>query len=342
MPYTMHDYVRQLAMHDDHWTANWVEPYTQAYTRAWASFKTTLDNQRKADQLRAAIALSVLSIGLGAGLGAAFGATAMRTVAANQAIRSISRTNSIRLMRAANWVAENPTRSFIAEQAWDTVAGLLNDRVKTTFQELAETNPAASAFGEDDGIVGSVLREHLARTMGAARSMAEDIISNDSIQEEQKNAIAGRLQEAAIANPPTRRPPSMAVGGSAQLDMELAMFMAVVMEKDFMETSELVDSGVLIGGGMRSFRRTSRTPISQLTTQTTGNNQYPTPGNNQRVVYENVGSHLESRINTIFRQRNYGRAFFYGDMGREEIQLAERTLTTISRRYSVTRLGPSQ
>ena len=337
MPYTMQHYINDVNANAFNWIGNWVEPYNQAYTRAWLSFKNVLDNQRKADELRASIALSVLSIGLGAGLGAAFGATALRSVASNAAISRISQTNSIRLMRAANWIGENPTRSFIMGEAWDTVAGLISDQAKSTMEGLAQTNPSASSFGEDDGIVRSLLREHVNDSAGAALDVANSINESDTITEERKNQIAGQLRSQPFMQAPRQNPQCMAANGRAQKDMELAMFMAVVLGKDRMETTTLTHTGDRIGSIVRPHRTVRTRDIPELPSST----RYPSPGQNQRIVYENVGSQVERRINQLFRERNYGERFFYGDMGRQEIAAAERTITRISQRYDLNRLGPS-
>ena len=49
---------------------------------------------------------------------------------------------------------------------------------------------------------------------------------------------------------------------------------------------------------------------------------------------------MEQHVDDLVRGRRYAQAFFYGTMGHDEIQRAERMLSRISERYSLDRLGP--
>ena len=342
MPYSIRDYHADLSTHQNHWQSNWVEPYTQSYVRAWNSFKSTLDDQAKANQLFATIGLSMLTIGIGAGLGAAFGNTVMRSVIRDGVVRTIAATNSVRLMRAANWVLENPTRSFIVGEAWDQMTSILSDQTKSLLHELAASNLDANAFSQDPIIVGSKLREHLARTTAAAQEAAADIRDNSRLSEAQKNAHAAALRRQSFANPPRTRPSSMSAGGIAEKDMEIAMYMVLVLSKDYVQTTRRVVTGDLAAGRPIVRHERHRSPIT-----TPGGMGRADLGENQEIGYDSVGSRIIRRVDNLYRQRRYGQAFFYGGgvfegpMGRDEIQRAERTLSTISGRYSLTRLGPA-
>ena len=227
-------------------------------------------------------------------------------------------------------------------ESWNQLASIVNDQAKTLLQNLATANPNSTAFQQDPVIVGSKLREHLARTTAAAQEVAASIRDSDQLTEDQKNAHAARLRQKAFAQPPVARPTAMSEGGDAEKDMEIAMYMALVMSTDHLVTTRRVPTADLVGG--RSIIRTER---SRQAIQTADGRPTRPLAGNQSIEYDRIGGTVERKIDTLYRQRRYGQAFFYGGstvssgLGRDEIERAGNTLNTISERYSLTRVGPN-
>jgi|GEM_PF-6852310 len=335
---TIDHYIAELPQIQRNWERNWIIPYAEAYSRAFDNFKTVLDNQKKADELRVSIAVSLLSLGLAAGLGTAVGKVTLRSAVADTALQSIGRTNSIRLMRAANWVAEHPTRSMFAGEAWDAVAGIISNEAKQMFNNAGASNASPSTYTENPLVNYLGLRRHLLDMVAAAHKAATEIRDASNKTQDEKDALAQQLAKQPLANAPMSSPANTEPNGRLQKDMEIGMFMALVLTKDHLQ--EEVHTGDAIGGMTRP-SIIGRKPI----THTTTSKKYPGAvfarnGSIHRRVYDRVGGVVEDHVDTLVRERRYSRAFFYGSMGHDEIQRAERTLSRISERYSLAKLGP--
>ncbi len=365
------------------WRGNWVLPIGSAYSTAYGRFLNTFNKQAKADALKAQLMLSVLTVGIGGAMGAMVGKSAASAAAVDPAMTAVADQNVTQslgtIASAARAVATSeagvaakhfimgPARTvavdYLKASTKQQITGLLGATAPTrellgtnstemfnsaSLQKLAGGNKARDVIANAD-VVQNRLDAYVELVYAASLRSIEDMI--ESIGNEGAVAqVIDDMRSAPFLQSPRSNVLTERVGGAlrAELEMELAMYMVLIMNTDeVVQYSATSSSGVTAGySGGRGVnislppghadypKEWSKSTIDCNLTMLGLCISGDTSTERQLIRYKNLGSVVNSRIDGLYSTLiERGTNFFQGSMGVDEIIRAQTTLSKINARY---------
>lgn len=328
------DYITDLTNVQRNYQANWVLPYSSAYALAFERFQATLDSQKEFDKMCADLAMMAVTLGVGGGLAAMFGKAALGSVVLDQAVNVVCNRNMTRTFSAMVAVEGSQAGSFLAKESWAQISKFASANVKKQVASLVSENPVGQNTISNPQVFQNDLKSYLLRAISAAHSTAASVRDNPKLSAEEKDAIAQDMKSARlVANMPTKD--VTGVRAEATKDLELALYMVLVMHSDYI----LETTFYLRGDHDGIWKRR----VGEVTAATTDkgygasslkhshglgyvNDSFRT------VEYDQPGSRIMKRINKLHNDR-FKSDFQVGGYGKDEIARAEALSKRLQQKY---------
>jgi hypothetical protein len=336
----IHDYLTDLGDRLDRYEGNWVLPYGSAYAQAYDSFSGTLKEQAELDKLKAEIFITAVSLGFGAGLGALFGKAALKAVVADQAINLVCERNMVRTFNAMAKISGSVPGAFLAEQAWDLVAGKAADATKKVVENMFLTTPGLTSPTNPQRFQND-LKQYLVRAKTAAHAFGEFVRDSSDLTNAKKDDIAESLRRAAFfKNAPTT--PVIKVVDTAAEAIELSFYMVLVMNSDYIQEtrSERMagEPNLVVSRRVGDVNRpTTDTAYGDLPKSSYSRGGFgPSISKTYSIEYDRPGSVIMSRINKLHKKIFGGEfaenGWFGNSYGRTEIARAETSIEALNKK----------
>ncbi|MBG6211363.1 hypothetical protein IWQ49_006048 [Labrenzia sp. EL_126] len=310
------------------WIANWVLPYGSAYSIAYRNFEKTLDNQRKLDSLVAQIIMIALTVGVGGGLGALFGHTTIRAVAGKAVMVSLCRANLLKTLNVVVDLQTNKTAAFMLGKTWDKVGELISADVTSRLEALTQYDTNNVRVPENEVVAQNTLESYVRNVVDRFEEVVDAIRGHGVINQQLKDELGNLLLLSPVLGPPNN--PQFDIQQAAK-DMELAMYMAIVMDSDYEFDFQLTpkDHAAVRVGPVRPI---SASPRSQTYPKPSGLNSLSPSKTHHSVGYEKPGSVIVDQINTLHKKR-FGEPFIVGSYGKDEVLRAEKVILMVNSIY---------
>lgn len=349
-------YLEDLNRVKAQWRANWVLPYGTAYSKAYDEFCKTLDDQSKSDAVRAQIGVMILSMAIGGPICAMMAKSSVGSATFESAVKLATNRNWEKTVNFLQAAGKSPVAEYLAGQAWGTASGYVTEQTKSAIGALINPTTPAGEFIKlsqkqivDKPLVAqNKLEQYLELVYAAAHLIGENIRDSKKLSDAQKDAEAAKLRKAKFFKDAPSKDIIKAAGGNLdpQLDMELGMYMILVMNCDYTATGSVTANSVTA-----SFPNEKRKSIGVHTDSKrypkdksrvvwhytpfmpewkifrTGMTRYYT-----HVRYDQLGSKLKERIDKLYK-RHYVNDFFNGKLDVNEVWRAEKCFAWVSEKY---------
>lgn len=296
------NYITDLQTRLNLYELNWVNPYGSAYSTAYDKFKETLASQEKHDAMKLELFLTFATIGMGAGMGAMFGKAAFKAVVADQALNFVCNRNMNRMFNAMARVSASVPGTYIVDQSWDAVAGLIGTQSKALVSGLFTQAGASSGISAPLNMQND-LKNYVLRIQTAAARVAEDLRDSNASQA-QKDKFANDMRNSVFfKNAPTRQ----IIPGNAAETIELSWYMVMATKTDFIQEHTV---------GFQGTREVNRySNVGSINVPTTASNYGAMPAGKHSsglgyststsysIAYKDLGSKVLDRINELYKKR---------------------------------------
>ena len=307
--YTRFQDIRQAALNN--WIRNFVLPYGSAYSTAYDNYQKTLRLQQEADKAArerdVALAMFALSLCGGSLLTAVFGQAALKTAATELALDVVCRNNMNKAFNVMVFVDGNKTAQFVLGELWDQGGSIFSNQFKATLQETPANFPTLGKFSQMPQNMQNNLEEWVRNLFDKVMQAGIEIDDNISDDKKKEDALRKLMNSYFFKAAPTSRIDEVNVAR----DIELSFYMKFILELDYLE------SGLWVNCEKRMVRQVeSRQPVTQSPTGTNypAQSQVNTSGPFVRfkeVKYNDVGDHIEKRIDDLHQKQFGGEAFFF-------------------------------
>jgi hypothetical protein len=320
------NFIADIPHKERKWKNHTITPFAKAWINAFENFKQTLKDQKEADdaadKLKFELAMLALSLCSGGILTAAFGTAAAKTLATNAAVDIICRNNMERAFKAAHFVSTNKTASFIAGKVWDEAekraTDALTEQLKTKFAQNAASFPSIGKFRTEldmyltlDGFVSTAAER--------VNDIAVHVRDHPSMPEQRKVDEIKKL-----ATSPFWRPSEKDLDIPVMTDeIELSMYMNLVLESDSLETFERATRMGSHDGLGRAREYYYKSLGKSDITESAGSPNYPKPSSGEREIhYRRIGSIIQGKMNDLHRKKFGGKFHDGRKLGSQEAILA--------------------
>ena len=291
---------------ENKWMLYTVNPYSMAYDDALEAFKAKMKEQEeedKAESLVLSLAMIALSLCGGGILTAAFGSAVLKTITVDAATKIICNNNMERAFKAAHFIATNKTASFIAGKVWDEAeskaTAFVSDKIKSGLSQNAASFPSTTRF---QSMTSFKMSKTLEQFIREAKDKASDLITglrdNNNIGDMERLQQLSKIEKGSFFNPPTKNVDDGTLGE----DLELAFYMNLILNSDYLETYERYTRRVTDGLGS-SIEYALRAHKSDLTELPSSPNYPKRISGEQDVLYNKVGGKLRERMNELYKKK---------------------------------------
>lgn len=324
----LNDILVELPKYKSQWELNVANPYVRAYDLAVDNFQKTTRAQEARDRMLAELFVFAASVLTGSVMMAAFATTSLRVLAGRAALRVICNNNLNRtfdLMHAAN---NSKVVMFALGGVLDEAKKLASNQVTSAAERLTSSAPIASSPTSINFMTR--IEDFIATNHICVHEFVRGVQQDDAISEADKSRLADLIGQTPFCNPPAGR---RVDENRLSQKMELLFYMSAVLDSDQLVTYVPATAGT--GGGMGRDVEYSRNRIPQMPSapdypravapRLTGRLFQPyEPG--QRIEYDNIGSVVRDRINTLSRLS--GNSSFYPEQNFAEQLLVDPTSRT--------------
>ncbi|MET0173295.1 MAG: hypothetical protein ABW206_12915 [Agrobacterium vaccinii] len=313
----------ELPKYKSQWQLNIASPYVRAYDLAIDNFQRTRKSQEARDKLTAELFVMSASILTGSVMMAAFATSSLRVLASRAALRVICNNNLNRTFDAMHAANNNKVLMFALGGVLDEAKKLAGKQITSAAEGLVSSASIASAPTALNFLTR--IEDFINTNHICVHNFVQGVRDDDSVREADKTRIAELVSQTPFCNPPEGR---RIDENRLSQKMELLFYMDAVLESD-----KLVTYAPAVGE--RSMGRDTEygsKPISQMPSAA----NYPKaiapkftgmpfapyePG--QRVEYNNIGSAVRERIDTLSRMT--GNSSFYPEQNFAERMLIDPT-----------------
>ena len=291
---------------ENKWMLYTINPYSMAYDDALEAFKKKLEEQKeedKAESMLLSLAMLALSLCGGGILTAAFGSTVIKTIAVDTATNVICNNNMERAFKAAHFIATNKTATFVAGKLWDEAeskaTAFVSDKVKSSLAQNTASFPSTTRFQNMTSFkMSKTLEQFIREAKDKAYELMKGLRDNDEIGDVDRMQRLSKIHQGSFFNPPTKNVDD----GTLSDDLELAFYMNLILNSDYLETYERYTKRVSdgLGSGIEYRLRTHKSDLKELPSSA----NYPKRiSGEQDVLYNKIGGKLRERMNELYKQR---------------------------------------
>ncbi|MGR9200558.1 hypothetical protein [Rhizobium leguminosarum] len=337
----LNDILVELPKYKSQWETNVANPYVRAYDLAIDNYQKTTKAQEARDRMLAELFVFSASVLTGSIMMAAFATTSVRVLAGRTALRVICNNNLNRTFDLMHAAATSKPVMFALGGVLDEAKKLANKQVTSAAEKLTSSAPIASAptaLNFMTRIADFIDTNHI-----CVHDFVRGVQQDNSISEANKSRLADLVGKTPFCNPPESR---RVDENRLSQKMELLFYMSAVLDSDKLVTYVPATGGTV--GGMGRDIEYSKNAIPQLPSAT----DYPKatsprfigrplqpfePG--QRVEYDNIGSVVRDRINTLSRltgnssfypEQNFAEKLLIDPTGSAQLAKAEQIINRLS------------
>jgi hypothetical protein len=301
---------RAVTQAKNNWERNFVLPYGSAYATAREKFQNKLDEQKKADEERAAriaaLAMFALTLCGGSLLTQVFGSACAKTLAGQFAVDAIARNGMERTWKLVEFVDTNKTAQFFVGKVWDSGVDLLPD-MKAKLAETPGNFPSISQFAQNPQVIQNQLLKWVLDAYAVVLATEAEIAKNITNEKLKTDLVMNLIDSPFVRTAPGKALPEDTTAD----DIEFTFYMNVIRDLDYLAQHQYVEKA---RGGW-SKQETSRRPISE----SPGDKNYPqfrrtnVWGDSEEVVFGKFGDILRDRVDELHKQRFNQVKFFLSD-----------------------------
>ncbi|WP_245314290.1 hypothetical protein [Rhizobium sp. R634] len=307
----LNDILVELPKYKSQWETNVSSPYVRAYDLAIDNFQKTTKAQEARDRMLAELFVFSASILTGSIMMAAFATTSVRVLAGRAALSVICNNNLNRTFNVMHAAVSNKVVMFALGGVLDEAKKLANKQVTSAAEKLTSSAPVASAPTALN--FKTRIDDFIAINHVCVHDFVRGVQHDNTISEAGKSRLAELVAQTPFCNPPESR---RVDENRLSQKMELLFYMSAVLDSDKLVTYAPSTGGTV--GGIGRDIEYGKKAIPQLPSATdypksisprlTGRPFQPyDPG--QRIEYDNIGSVVRERINTLSRLT--GNSSFY-------------------------------
>ena len=328
------NFISDISHKERKWKNHTITPFAKAWIAAFENFKQTLKDQKESDEaaqkLKLELALLALSLCGGGIMTAAFGTAVAKTLAGNAALEAIRRSNMERAFKAAKFVADNKTASFIAGKVWDDaekrVSDAIDGKLKGKLTQNEASFPSIGKFRTELDMYLS-LDGFISTAAERVNDIAVHVRDHASMPLSQKHDEIAKLATSSFWRPPEKDLDKTVIAE----EIELSMYLNLVLESDSLETWETgsrMGSSDGLGRGRESYaRRTGKRDI----TESAGSPDYPVAARDKdgylAIEYKRIGGIIQDKMNDLHKKKFGGKFHDGRKLGSQDaILAAERAL----------------
>ncbi|WP_117190521.1 hypothetical protein [Rhizobium terrae] len=307
----LNDILLELPKYKSQWQLNVANPYVRAYDLAVENFNRETKAQAERNRLAAELFVFAASILTGSVMMAAFATTSVRVLAGRAMLSMVCNNNLNRTFELMHVAANNKVLMFALGGILDEAKKLANKQVTSAAKSLTGSAPIAAsptALNYMTRLDDFINANHI-----CVHNFIQGVRDDQSINEANKSKLADLARGIPFCNPPAGR---RVDEQKLSQKMELLFYMTAVLDSDKLVTYAPATGGTV--GGMGRDVEYGRKAIPQMPRA----GDYPKeiapkfvgrpfvpydPG--QRIEYDNIGSGIRDRINTLSMQTGNGRFY---------------------------------
>ncbi|QCI99392.1 hypothetical protein [Agrobacterium larrymoorei] len=307
----------ELPKYKSQWQLNVASPYVRAYDLAIDNYNKKMQEQAARDKMAAELFVMSASILTGSVMMAVFATTSLRTLAGRAALRVICNQNLNTTFNAFHAVSESKVLMFALGGVLDEVKKLAGKHVTAAVEGLTSSDAIASAPTALNFLTR--MEDFINVNHICVHNFVQGVRDDASISDANKTHIAELVGKTPFCNPPEAR---RVDENRLSQKMELLFYMDAVLESDKLVKFASVTSSTTM---LLQDVEFSRTPIAQLPSSTdypreigpqSGGIPITSKNIGQRVKYENLGSQIRQRIDTLSKLT--GNSSFYPEQSAVE------------------------
>ena len=309
-------FTTQIGLANNDWRVIVGNPYVSAYTKAYASYKDTLDRQKQADKEAGELFVAAACVVTGSFLLGSIGKVSMQMIAKRTVVQIANSSLFNNYRNVFRIIRKNEGAAFAVGKFIDAASG----SIKSNAEKIATTylQDVSSVLSPEPLVQFLDMDSFMRANVNCAIRMAQMIEQNSDLNDAQKTDAYAPLKNAPLYNKPVKRQSKY----NARLDelIELTFYLSAVLDSDSLISWPAASTMGGTAGMMSETRGATSTPINQRPTAPDyPKPAMPQPGFGYTPAHKSVGisrggSEIQKRTNElcmkVFNKPLYGSSFF--------------------------------